>query len=379
MFLDRVFRLSILVLCFLRYVFCGKADIFQKSQKNFLIIPAGKLGDIICTTPIFRAIRKKYPDGKIFVYGNLLSRQILADAGLFDEFIEREGFLSDLRKIRKINISFACVTGSGFLDLALIYLAGVFLISAPVINEKKYIQETRPYKVLAKFVVQKKFTPGKYMPRQYLALLGPVDIHSSNTKKHLGFSSSAEEKVKVFYEENGVDLSRDFLVGITPSAGNKIKEWSTERFAKLADHISRKHGAKIVVFGGKNETKRSEKMIRQIGKETFFVDSTGMFNIDELKAAISMLDVFVSSDTGPIYIAEAFGVATVDIVGPVDENDQPPVGEFHKIVKWEARKKPAMNALNARNYDYDEAKKQVEKITVQMVAEKVDELISIKK
>jgi len=379
MFFERILRLLILGLCFLRYIFYGKANVFQKNPENFLIIPTGKLGDIVCITPVFRAIRKKYPNGKIFAYGSLLNKQIIDNAGLFDEFIERKDFFNDLRKIRKININFACVTGSSFLDLSLVYLAGISLISAPIINKKKYIQETRPYKILAKFAVQKKFIPGKYMPRQYLTLLEPININSDNTEKHLGFTYSAEKKVKAFYEENGIDLNRDFLVGITPSAGNKIKEWPTERFAKLADHIFRKHGAKIVVFGGKSEVERSRDMIQYMDKGTFFIDSTGVLNIDELKRAISLLGVFISSDTGPIYIAEAFGVATVDIVGPVDENDQPPVGEFNRIVKWEERKEPAMNALNARNYDYNDAKRQVEKITTQMVAEKADELISIKK
>ena len=45
-----------------------------------------------------------------------------------------------------------------------------------------------------------------------------------------------------------------------------------------------------------------------------------------------MVHLFISVDTGPIYIAEAFNVPTVDIVGPVDENVQPPADLFTEML-----------------------------------------------
>ncbi len=147
----------------------------------------------------------------------------------------------------------------------------------------------------------------------------------------------------------------------------------------MADYLFKKYNAKIIIFGSESERNNSEEMIRYINKDTFFTDSTGAFNIDELKAAISMLNLFISVDTGPIYIAEAFNIATIDIVGPLDENVQPPRGQFHKIVKLETRKEPAMNLLNARNCDYKEARRQIESITVEMVKNKIDKLIPLLK
>jgi len=213
------------------------------------------------------------------------------------------------------------------------------------------------------------------MPKQYLSLLESINIFSDNTKKHLGFSGEAKEKISEFFQEENLDLKKDFIVGISPSAGNKIKLWKAEKFAKIANYLYEKYNAKIVIIGGKGDMKETEEMLKYMNKDTFFVDTTGVFNIDELKSLVSNLSLFISVDTGPIYISEAFNVPTIDIVGPVDENDQPPIGRLHKIVKWEERKKPAMNALNARNYYYKEARKQSDNITVEMVKEKIDELM----
>ena len=77
-----------------------------------------------------------------------------------------------------------------------------------------------------------------------------------------------------------------------------------------------------------------------------------------------------------MYIAEAFGVPTVDIIGPIDEREQPPTGEMHKIVKLESRASPELFVMNASIYDKNEARRQVELISVNMVKEKTDEIIA---
>ncbi len=351
------------------------------NRQNFLIAPSGDLGDIVCHTTVFRAIREKYPNAKISAFGSRLDKEILDNAGLFDQFIIRRSFFIDLLKIKKAKIDFACITDANFKGLALLCLARIPLISAPVFNDKTNIHESRFYKILVKCAIQKKFVSGKYLPLQRLFLLEPAGIYFGDTGKHLGFTENAREKASKFYKDNRIDTNKDFVVGITPTTKNKVKLWEAKKFAKVADYLFNKYGAKIVIFGGKDKEGRSEEMIRHISRETFFANSTGVFNIDELKAAISTLDLFIGVDTGPIYIAEAFGVATVDIVGAVDENEQPPMGEFHKIVKLETRKRPALNYLTSKNRDYDqnEAERQINDVSVEMVTEKIDELIPLLK
>ena len=117
-------------------------------------------------------------------------------------------------------------------------------------------------------------------------------------------------------------------------------------------------------------------MISFLNKDTQFVNSSGIFNIDELKALISKINLFISVDTGPIYIAEAFGVPTVDIIGPVDEREQPPVGPRHRIAYIKDRKEAAIHILNARMYDYAEAKRQIDGITTDMVFKEIDAIMS---
>ena len=116
-----------------------------------------------------------------------------------------------------------------------------------------------------------------------------------------------------------------------------------------------------------------DKTLEIIKGQTPIVDLCGHLNIDELKALISKMSAFISVDTGPIYIAEAFGVSTIDIVGPMDENEQPSRGPRHKVVVGE-RLKPELHIMNARVYDETEARRQIDSITVDMVMRAFREL-----
>ena len=112
-------------------------------------------------------------------------------------------------------------------------------------------------------------------------------------------------------------------------------------------------------------------MMYEVKNSEGIIDASEKFSIDELKALIAQAGLFISVDTGPLYIAEAFGVPTVDIVGPMDEREQPPIGEHHKVVV-PPRTAAAIHIMNARVYDEQEARRQIEAISVEMVCEAVD-------
>ena len=335
-----------------------------------------KLGDMVCTTPMFRAVKDKYPQAKIFVIGNSINKELLAGNPDVDKYLVWENnFWQLIKELKKEKIDFACSTHPNFRGLALLYLAMVESIAVPIIKNGFSPVETRLYKLLRNFVVTAPHNMGNYVPKEYLRLLEPIGIFSENTKKNLYFTKQAKDTIAKFFREKSVDTEKDFIIGISPSVGNKIKEWDLNNFAKLADYISFRYHAKIVIIGGRNDTDRATEMAESLNPDTKFVNSAGLFSIDELKALISKLSLFISVDTGPVYVAEAFNVPTIDIIGPMDENEQPPRGELHKIVKLEARVKPAIHIMNSSEYDYEEARRQIKGVSVDMVIKEAEFLI----
>jgi len=366
-------NLLILLICFVRFIFFGKSNKTVNNPKKILIVQMAKLGDMVCTTPMFRAVKERYPNANIFVGGNELNKKLLEYNKDVDGYIVFSGnFFSLIKKIKKERFDFACITGPDFLSLSVLYLSGLKSISAPVVVNGYSPYLTKSYKFLLKFVFVIKHRMGYYAPREYLKLLEPIDIFTSKIKKYLDFSKEADEKIYKFFVKNRLDKN-NFIVGISVTAGNKIKEWDIKNFARIINYIKENYDVKIILIGSNADKQKIKILYDLVGDKV--VDSSGLFNLDELKSLISKLKLFISVDTGPVYIAEAFDIPTIDIVGPMDEKEQPPLGVMNRIVKVN-RNRPELHIMNARVYDKDEALRQVREITTDMVISELDNILS---
>jgi ADP-heptose:LPS heptosyltransferase len=365
----------ILLVCFAYSLFRGRANKKLNEPKRFLVVQTAKLGDMVCTTPTFRAIKNKFPESFLCVAGSKTYATLLENNGDVDLYLTTDqGLLSSLKVLRKYKFDFACLLNLNFRILATLYLSGIRLITAHKIENGYSPQETRFFRMLRKLVVSKPHKMENYAPREYLNLLEPLGIDTNDTRKHLAYSKQAREKAEQIFRDNNIDSDVDLVVGISPSSGNKIKNWDSKKFAKLADYIYEKHGAKILVIGTDVDELEVDGMIDNINSRTKVINTKSLLNIEELKATISKMNIFISVDSGPIYIAEAFGVPTIDIVGPVHEKEQPPRGRLNKIVKAEGRV-PAVHIMNARMYDESETRRQIDEISVDQVIEKYEELL----
>lgn len=370
----RIRRFLLLIHCLLLAPLRGRANKKPASLSKIIVVLTGKLGDIVCGTPVLFALRKHAPYAHIIVAGAAkLQRSVLAESGLVDEYLnfDDENVIS---LIKNTGADAAVVTGPSYFAVALLYIACIPLITAPRIVGGYSPSETRPYKILQKFVSTFPYAVGNYAPRERLRALEPLGIFSDDIKKHLAFSAEAKERVRQFLAKNDLDPKKDFIVALSPSAGNKIKEWPEEKFAQVGDWLIRKHNAKLFILGGPGDVEKVAQTMRHMNESSKALSVTD-FSLDDLKAFVSQLHLFISVDTGPIYIAEAFDVPTVDITGPIDEKEQPPIGPRNKVVVPPGPRKPELFVLNARSYNYTEAKRQIDSIEPSLVIGVVDKLI----
>ena len=355
--MNRLKRITLLVRSLFHAIFYGAANKIPSKISRIIVVPDGKLGDVVCATPVFAAIRKHFPSARIIAAGNTrFLSSLLSDSGLVDEYVDLKGYSADI----------AMLTGPSYEAAVKLYLAGVPFITVPLVEGELSPLVTKPYRILTHFLKTYPYRMREYAPREKLRCLESLGIIEEDTTKHLGFSAGALKKVSRYYD--GI-----FTVGLTPTAGHKIKEWPEERFAEVADYLIDKYHAKILVLGGPKDEEKVEKTISLMKNQATPVTD---LNIDELKALISKLHLFISVDTGPIYIAEAFNVPTIDITGPIDENEQPPRGPMHRNVVPSDRKKPELFVLNAKSYNREEALRQVDSITVSQVTNEIDLLIT---
>ena len=354
MIIKRIKRILLLIRCVIRAIFHGAADQIPANISVIIVVPSGKLGDVVCNTPVLSAIKKHLPYAHLIVAGNSkLHEPLLADSGLADEYLD----LYDsgaLKRIKSAHANVVVLTGPSFEFAALFYLAGIPLVIAPAPVGGVAHDVTRLYKILQKLIKTFPHQLEGYAPRERLEALKPLGVVSSDTTKHLGFSEVAEKEAADLISK--IPGSYRYLVGISAGAGGKEKQWPAKKFAAVANHLIKKYGAHVMVFGGKNDITESNELMRAIEDKSKMTDST-CTSIDDLKARISKLDLLISVNTGPLYIAESFDIATVDILGPVNPWVQPPQGKIHKMVFPPGKPKPLISTMNVRNHDIREAER----------------------
>ena len=318
------------------------------SPRRILIIPhLTRIGDLVCATPVFRAIKEKYPDSHLAVLVAGRIEPLLKNNPRVDEIIVYRHFdlWGTIRKIRRGNFDWS-------FSLSGTAMSSVMAFWGLIPHRAKITRRPRPFsEVLTDWLAhyQLRYEHHTYLPRRYLDLLKFIGIENPQEIKEVFVSKGGERKAEEFLRKNNLGTS-DFLVGISTTAGNKIKEWGEDKFRRLAEELVRRYNAKII-----------------------YVGSAG-FSLEELPSLIKRLKLFIAVDTGPIYMAHALEVPLIDIIGPVDPLEQPPKDERSVQVLPQPHIKPTSFVFKKPGKP-EEHQKAIQSIRVEDVLMAVDKLL----
>jgi ADP-heptose:LPS heptosyltransferase len=284
----------------------------------------------------------------------------------------------NVETIKAKNIDFACLPGPSFIYSAMLYLSGIPLVAISSIENGFCPAEILPYRIMKYLVYPSRHLMLSYAPREYLRLLEPIGIFTDDATKHLAFTSESAMAIDQLFTQEGI-VATDLLVIISPSAGNKTKQWDARNFAQVADYLYSKYGAKIVLIGAKNDEVEITEMVANLASGTRIINTLNNLSIDETKALFARSNLFISVDTGPVYYAEAFGVPNVNITGPVDEKEQPPISDIHKVIFADVACRPCSFVMNgARScHNIENPFVCLRLVTPEMVCKQIDELLAI--
>ena len=294
-----------------------------------------RIGDLVCATPVFRVLKERYPDAHLAAVTTNKVVGIIRDNTRIDEILiyKSTELWGLIRALRRGNFDWSfSLTGTSFGNL--IFFAGLVQNRAKITRNDRTLTERftdwmTPLKLL--------YTHGTYLPRRYLDLLRFIGIEQPREVPEVFVTDAAEARASAYLRGEQGTEGRHPLIGISITAGNKIKEWGDARFVELASALMAKYPTGAIVFlgalrdsariGALIESLRGKHQtigIREPGHRMSPVYAATDFSLDELAGFIKHLDFYIAVDTGPIYIAHALGVPLVDITGPVDPWEQPP-------------------------------------------------------
>jgi ADP-heptose:LPS heptosyltransferase len=114
---------------------------------------------------------------------------------------------------------------------------------------------------------------------------------------------------------------------ILPFAIRKAKEWNLTKYLTLAEQLNEDYNIKII--SAENFIDGDVEADIRNNRIPFAVTRT----LDELINEIKNSSVFISNDTGPLYIANLLGKPTFTIYGPTNPDYSLPFGNNHMYIR----------------------------------------------
>lgn len=369
------YRYLFLILTFFYLPFRGKATKNPGTPKTWVVInTTANIGDMVCTTPLFRGIKEHNLNARIVVVGIPKNGVVLEHNKDVDRYISsKDSPFQVLKALREERPDAGIMLNFSMFEFALLFLARIPLISCFRFKEGT-ATVARSYGLVSHLGTEIEYTPGTYVPGQYLKLLTPFGIETSDIQKHLGYSKEGGERVDALLQEKGIETSEN-IIAIAPGAGTKVKQWPAERFGEIANSLSSRYGVPVVLIGGPNDMGEGEKMKACLAPHVRHLDCIGQ-SLDELKATLAKVALIIGNDSGSIYITESFGKATLVLVGPTDEAEHPLNDRTHRIVKAPERGKALLQSYvhGEDAISAEEAQSQMESITTDMVIREAESL-----
>jgi len=285
---------------------------------KILVIKLGALGDIILASAAFSAIKRQFPESNLSLLTTPVYSPVVAGCPYFSRFFffDREKpFWLQAQKtsaaLRKERFQLVINLQNNFKSNLLARLSG-----AP---ERVGFQKGFWPGLLTKNAVYNRQENALWNLNRVLALAGTPAAE----QPELYLTERARTEAETLLGNSGWNNER--LVGLHPgsSAGWQSKRWPARHWVILAQAIS-KSGAVPVFFGDAGEFSELEKMAAKVAGKVF--NLAGKTPLSILPAAIKRCRAFVSTDSGPLFIAAAAGIKTIGLYGPTEARRHAPPG-----------------------------------------------------
>jgi len=261
------------------------------SKYKILIIRLSSLGDILLTTPVIRALSKKYPNSQIdYVVKRQYSSSLQYNPYISVMYLyEKKKAKSIKDQIRKVKYDLIIDFQNNLRSCALTFGLG---------TEVKRFKKPTFKKLLLVWTKINLLKGIKSIPVRYAEV---VDIQLDNNGLDLFIPENINPKVAAGKK----------YIGVCPGAKHFTKRWPEEYFIELGNIFS-SHNFTIVIFGGKDDLELCEAISSKIE------NSINLCNNDDLLQTVvdmKQCQHIICNDSGLMHTATAVGVPITAIFG----------------------------------------------------------------
>lgn len=299
-----------------------------------------QIGDMLCSLTLYLALKKKYPEALItlaaaktnyqipfFDINPYLDRVIVFDKSSLKTIIR---FIKELRGRKyQIGVVPSTIVLSRTSHIINWMSGAKYRIGARTIDSK----ENNSHKYLN--IKSDFFWKGKHQSFRNLEVIEQINCHL--TKEEI-------DSIRINLSVTDVSFAKDFLastfsdkkrklIAIHPGAGKEANIWAAKNFIELVKKLHNSYSIYVLITSGWTDDKIVQPICKSL--EDNKIEHTILNNlpVKKLGAILSMIDLYVTNDTGTMHIAGYSNAKMISLFGPTNPNEWAPTGNNQKYLK----------------------------------------------
>jgi len=266
-----------------------------------LLVRFSSIGDIVLTTPLVRALRRRHPDAQLIYVTKRAMAPLVTDNPHLSQVIalEPDEPLAQLaRRLRALQPTHGLDLHGSLRSAAL-----RLLVRARWSGYAKR-KLARTLLVATKLDLYRGDVP---VAERYFEAARRLDVTPDDGPPEFFLGAAARERVARWLAER--DLATEPIAALAPGAAHATKRWPIAHWQALAGRL-REAGYRLVVLGGPDD----RGVAQQLGP--LAESAAGEFTLQETGACLARAKVLISGDTGVMHMATGVGTPVVALFGP---------------------------------------------------------------
>lgn len=257
---------------------------------KILIIRLSSLGDVLLTTPVIRALKKKYPSSEI----DFIVKQNYRDAVRLNPNVSETINYSDdecfFPKLKEKKYDFVVDLQNNFHSRRIVSVLKVPFVYFKKPTLKKFLLVHFKINLLKDY---------KQIPARYAESVNGLELDNE------GLDLFLPEEIKADIPGNGK------TIGICPGAKHFTKRWLPEYFIELGNALTAS-GYTIAILGGKDDSEICHTASASIKNSINLCNNDNLFKI---AANMSKCKLIICNDSGLMHLAAAMKVPVAALFG----------------------------------------------------------------
>ena len=301
---------------------------------NILVVLRHQMGDTLCALPMLNALREFYREAHITLVTKSSTNylQIFKDNGPYVNEVKEfeygfENFIYLVKELRDRTYDLAVVPSTVVFSvtnhLIAHYSQAKFRVGVSSFNG----EENKSVFLLN---IKNDFpwaTKKIHQVQRNLDIIRQINIEPEDTRIRIRPGIENQNFARNFFDNNFTKSLKP-VIGFHPGAGKPENVWNSKCFAELIFLLRKKYKPYYFISEGPQDEMSVRSLISLL-KEKYEISEVKVHKgalMDNL-ALISLLDLFITNDTGIMHLAAGTDIPMVSLFGPSKAYEWAPVGE----------------------------------------------------